>query len=148
MKKLILTAIVTVLFSSAAFAQTRNCEAIVQPLLEQMGTTKDYYPAEKINHFCIFSEQAFYLTNQVPDGSLVYEITDLLIWGGDSHPAADMEINLNTLSFWGYNFQYYQKVDRTVYFHLGNKNSHRYLALRSYNETCVLTEQIEYPTEK
>lgn len=148
MKKLFLTAIVTILFCSAAAVQAQNCEAIVQPLLEQMGTTKDYYPAEKINHFCIFSHQAFYLTDKVPDAALVYEISDLVTWGTDSHPSADMVIDLNTLSFWAYNFQNFQRVDRTIYFQLGKKNSHKYLAVRSYNETSILTEQIEYPTEK
>lgn len=147
MRKLFFTAIVALLFCSAA-AQAQNCESIVTPLLEQMGTTKDYYPAEKIEHFCTFSHQAFYLTDKVPDASLVYDITDLTQWGTDGHPAADMVIDLSTLSFWRYNFQNFQKVDRTVYFRLGRGNSHKYLALRSYNETSILTEQAEYGQPK
>lgn len=148
MKKLFLIAFATLALGGIAHAQSQDCLTRVQPLLEQMGTTADAYPADKINHFCIFSEQAFFLTNKVPDASLVYDITDLRRWGSENRPSADLVIDLRTLSFWEYNFQEFQRVDRTIYFKLSKGNSHKYLAVRSYNETSILTEQIEYPTEK
>lgn len=137
MKKLFFTIVASLLFCS--FAQAQDCEAIVAPFLQMKGIKAADYPEGKAKDRCLFSQNSFYLTNEVPQASLVFEFGELTNMLTQQHPENN-EVDLNTLSYYLYNFMDFQVRDyhRTIYFHIGNKD-YRYLAVRCYDETMDRT---------
>ena len=79
MKKVIFTLIILTGLAGTAMAQ--DCEAIVGPFFTLNGIDPDNYPTDKYAYRCLFSQNSFFLTDQAPEGSTIYnlsELTDLL----------------------------------------------------------------------
>lgn len=144
MKKVIFTLIILTGLAGTAMAQ--DCEAIVGPFFTLNGIDPDNYPTDKYAYRCLFSQNSFFLTDQAPEGSTIYnlsELTDLLT--GLKVPE-NFVINLDNFSIYRYDFREFQRYDhhRTVYFRLGRNNQYHYLAVRSYDEASRRTY---YPEE-
>lgn len=142
-KALILTATI---FMLGLFnpVKAQDCDAIVGPLLQERGLTKDTYPIEKIEHFCQVSQNSFYLTDQTPEGAVIYDLSDLTNKFTNRKIPHNFVVDLNTLSLWEYNFLEFQVRHSgvTIYYRLGQNNSAQYLAVRYYGEAL---ERTNYP---
>lgn len=119
--------------SSNLFAQ--NCEAIVAPYLSINGIDRSEYPEPKFEWRCKFSRSAFYVCDSVPANATVIPITELTNLLTGNHVQDHFVIDLNTLSYWGYDFVNFHKVDyfNTIYFDTHNATN-RYLAMRDARE--------------
>lgn len=121
--------------------KAQDCEAIVGPYLTIRGLDRESYPIEKFEYFCQVSRNAFYLVNEVPEGAPVYNIRELTNNLTGKHISRDFVVNLNTLSFWEYNFMHFQVSHPyvTIYYRLGPNNTAQYLAVRYYGEALERT---------
>lgn len=122
--------------------QAQDCDAIVGPYLTIRGLDSTSYPIEKIEYFCRVSQNAFYLTNEVPEDAVVYNLRDLTNRITGQKISRDFVVDLNTLSLWEYNFLQFQVEHKnvTIYFRLGPKNTARFLAVRNYGEALDRTD--------
>jgi len=139
MKKIVLTAIAVLLLGTVANAQNqgqRDCNAVLRDYYATSGHTPETYPPDKAADRCLFSENAFYLTDDVPDGFYIFQFTELTNKVTREHPAPVETVDLNTFSYYTYNFLDFQARDyhRTIYFDLDGRGRH-FLAVRSYDET-------------
>lgn len=136
MKKIILSASLVLLLGVAANAQSqRDCTAILRDYFAVSGHNPDTYPPDKAEYYCDFSFNAFYLTAEVPEGFTIFQFTELTNQLTGTHPAPVTTLDLNTFSYYTYNFHDFQVQDfhRTIYFALSG-NDHLFLAVRPYEE--------------
>ena len=145
MKKIIFTVIVLFAMGWANMSQAQDCRAIVRPFYIQTGTDSTTYPIEKEEHLCLLSQNALFLTQQVPSGATVYDLSELTNIITDEKLAQNAEIDLNTFSYWGYDFYRFRPQGKgtTVYFRIGSRSDHRYLGVRSYGEALARTDHPE-----
>lgn len=143
MKKLFLIAFATLILCCAASVQAQDRQAIVGPFLQQRGIAESNYPADKFDYKLQFSLNSFYLTNTLPSRACVFEFSELTNKLTQEHPTSNV-VDLNTLSYYTYNFLDFQVKDyhNTIYFRIGNE-CNRYLAVRSYDETMDRTNNPE-----
>ena len=146
MKKIVLTIATVLLLGVTANAQStqRDCNAILQDYFAVSKNNPDTYPADKAEWRCKFSANAFYLTNDVPNGSTTFLFSQLTNLVTGVHPSDSTVIDLNTFSFYTYNFHDFQAKDyyRTIYFELKG-GPYRYLAVRSWGEMFGRTDYPE-----
>lgn len=150
MKKFILTASVVLLLGVAANAQNqRDCSAILRDYFAVSGHNPDTYPPDKAENRCNFSCNAFYLTDDAPDGYTIFQFTALTNRLTGAHPEPVTTLDLNTFSYYTYNFIDFQALDyhRTIYFDLDGNGRH-FLAVRTYDETMDRTNEPEKYKEK
>lgn len=147
MKKIVLFALVCIAMSMNGNLKAQNCEKILRPYFILNGYNAEEYPQEKADWRCAFSYSAFYLCDKVPNDATVYSFTELTNKLTKQHPSANYTIDLETLSYYEFNFEVFQKDDMggTVYFRINGPK--KYLALRSYYDTRVLSDQPK-PTSK
>lgn len=144
MKKIIFTVIVLFAIGWTNMGRAQDCRAIVRPFYIQMQIDSTTYPAEKEAYFCHISQNMFFITEQVPSGSTVYNLSELTNTLTNQKVDQNYEIDLNTLSYWGYDFYRFrpQGKGEIVYFRLGKRSDHRYLAMRPYQEAQA---RVDYP---
>lgn len=141
MKKIVITAVTVLLLGTAANAQNnRDCNAILRDYFAVSGHNPETYPPDKAEYRCQFSANSFYLTDDAPDGYIIFQFTELTNLLTGAHPAPVTTLDLNTFSYYTYNFDYFQGKDhrRTIYFDLDGNGRH-FLAVRSYGETMDRT---------
>lgn len=139
MKKLLIIASLIILGSTQMNAQ--DCKQIVLPHFNYNTALLDVCPDVKIEQMCQFSRNAFYWADSVPEGAMVFELGQLTFKRDGSHLSNNEVIDLNTLSYYAYDFEVFQAKDErhTIYFATpGSKG--RYLAVRSHYETHLRTE--------
>lgn len=144
MKKVIFTLIILTGLAGTAMAQ--DCEAIVGPFLYLRGIEPSDYPEGKFEYRCTFSRNTFFLTDQVPQGSTIRDISELTDKMTDRNLAENFVVDLNTISLYRYDFERFQKgkdAERTIYFRLKGSNTHRYLGVRCYNDAMRRTSNPE-----
>lgn len=145
MKKAIFTTFAIILMGWASQAKAQDCDAILQPLYALLGTTAETYPEDKAAERCLFSQNSFYLTNDLPHGATIFRLTELTDKLTGQKVADDFTVDLNTFSYYQYNFYDFQRQDfnRTIYFQIGPRSRHEYLAVRSFNEALDRTTHPE-----
>ncbi|MBQ6068936.1 MAG: hypothetical protein IJK84_05480 [Bacteroidales bacterium] len=139
MKKIILTAMVVMAFGWANESKAQDCRSIVRPMYILEGMDSTTYPVEKEEIYCIISHNAFFITQEVPEGAIVNDIGDLTdLITGQKLPK-DYVADLNTISYYRYNFDKFRGKDfkQTVYFRMGKKGDIKYLGVRSYPEAMA-----------
>ena len=143
MKRIIFAVIAVVALGWANTSQAQDCDAIVGPFYTLNGIDPNDYPVEKGEMYCLISQNAFYITTQVPNGSYVFDLRDLSSTLTGEKIASNFEVDLNTLSYWAYNFEAFRpysdphKPGVTIYFRIGKKSDHRFLAVRPYGEAMA-----------
>lgn len=132
--------VIMTLACGVVYAQQSDCRDIVLPKLKYDVQRLDRMPAEKVEWYCAFSRNSFFETDTIPQDAVVYDISVLKFKKDGSNVGSDFVVNLNTLSFYAYDFDLYRHkhFHSTVYFHTPS-SAHAYLAVRSYIETMRLT---------
>ncbi|MBP5644768.1 MAG: hypothetical protein J6W95_02440 [Bacteroidales bacterium] len=141
MKKIVITAVTVLLLGTAANAQNnRDCNAILRDYFAVSGHNPETYPPDKAEYRCQFSANSFYLTDDAPDGYIIFQFAELTNLLTGAHPAPVTTLDLNTFSYYTYNFDHFQGLDprRTIYFDLDGNGRH-FLAVRRYEEALDRT---------
>ena len=144
MKKLV---IIAVLIVAAAGVKAQDCEAIMLPYfggnMERMAAYRDKAP-QKYMYRCVYAQSAFYESDTVPAGAEVLDITKVVEWSTGRTLPRNYVIDLNTFSYYAYNFSQIQVrhdsvTERTYFSTPGSR--HPYLVLRSVNEMTAAAEE-------
>lgn len=141
MKRIVIAAFCLVAFCSL---RAQNCEAIMLPFFGGNQQKMNEYPEPKFQWRCQYSQNAFYVTDQVPEDAVMRSLGELTNkMTGQKVSPETFVVDLNTLSYYGYNFQQlqlqYPKGDVTLCFPTPG-SEHAYLVLRSLDETYFRTE--------
>lgn len=123
--------------------QAQDCEAIMLPFFHGDVQKMREYPAPKFEWRCKYSQNAFYLSDTVPEGAEMHALTELTDKLTGQKVSETMTIDLNTLSYYRYTFSQlqlsYPKGNVTICFPIQGAE-HRYLVLRSLDDTYFRTE--------
>ena len=111
MKKIVFTVLVVLALGCTQKCLAQNCRAIVRPYYITQGIDSTMYPAEKEAYLCQFSQNAFFITQQVPQGVAVHDLDELTNVVTGMKAPKNMEIDLNTLSYWQYDFHRFTHSD-------------------------------------
>lgn len=134
--------IVAMLMASVGM-NAQDCATIMLPFFGGDQDRMAEYPAEKLEWRCNYARNAFYVTDEIPEKAVLYSIEEVKNkWTGESLPR-DFNVDLNTLSYYAYNFidiQHKFKDLNTTLCFVTPGSTHRYLVLRSLNETYNRTE--------
>lgn len=127
------------LFSAVAFTlnvNAQNCDEIVLPHVNYDRAKLEQMPKDKVQWYCNFSRNSFFVTNDVPAGSVVHDIRDVVYKKTGAKIGEGFVVNLESLSYYAYNFSefQYQNYEKTIYFHTPG-STYKYLGLYSINET-------------
>ena len=139
MKKIVLTLLVVLACGWTSRCQAQDCAAIVRPFCILEGIDTNTYPAEKLEMYCQLSRCAFFITSHAPKGAIVHDISVLTNTLTNEKVPQDFVVDLNTISYWGYNFDRFRPLNypQPVYFRMGHGNSAQYLGVRSYAEAMA-----------
>ena len=134
MKRILLTILLLTVFSVSLCAQ--NCDEIVLPHVNYDRAKLEQMPKDKVQWYCNFSRNSFFVTNDVPAGSVVHDIRDVVYKKTGAKIGEGFVVNLESLSYYAYNFSefQYQNYEKTIYFHTPG-STYKYLGLYSINET-------------
>ncbi len=134
MKRIVSTILLLTFFAVSLCAQ--NCDEIVLPHVNYDRAKLEQMPKEKVQWYCDFSRNSFFVTNEVPAGSVVHDIRDVVNKRNGAHIANGFVVDLSQLSYYAYNFNefQYQNYEKTIYFHTPG-STYKYLGLYSINET-------------
>lgn len=134
MKRIVSTILLLTIFAVSLCAQ--NCDEIVLPHVNYDRAKLEQMPKEKVQWYCDFSRNSFFVTNEVPAGSVVHDIRDVVNKRNGAHIANGFVVDLSQLSYYAYNFNefQYQNYEKTIYFHTPG-STYKYLGLYSINET-------------
>lgn len=133
MKKYVLIA---ALMLSAAGVKAQDCEALILPYFGNNRAVMDRYPADKQDYYCMMARAAFYVSDTVPAGAEVVNFSEVQPYRGSAPLPANYVVDLNTLSYFAYNFEMFQKrngFETTVCFSTPS-STHPYLVMRSYSD--------------
>ena len=140
MKKIVLLA---ALMLGAWSLNAQSCETIMLPYFGGDADAMAAYPQEKLEWRCAFARAAFYESDTLPTGAVVYPITDVVSKADGKNLTQDFRVDLETLSFYAYNFKQFQlgfpKGNVTICFTTPG-SEHQYLVLRSIDEMYAYAE--------
>jgi len=131
------------MLTAIAGAKAQNCDAIMLPYFGGDSDEMASYPAEKLQWRCQYARNAFYVSDVVPEDAIVKSIADVVDRSTGNHLDKNFVVDLNTLSYYGYNFEDMQHqtldVHAVICFETPG-SEHPYLVLRSLDETYRRTE--------
>ena len=132
--------IVTAAFASVQ-AQIRDCRQIVLPHTGYNQTILNNMPEEKIQWYCRYSANSFFVTDTVPVGATIYNISDLVSVQTGNNLDQSFVVDLETLSYYAYNFWDFQvpNGDLTIYFRTPS-SERAYLGVYSVQQTFIRTD--------
>lgn len=141
MKKILYSLIFASAVVLSANLQAQDCEEIVLPHVGYNRAKLELMPKEKVQWYCTYSKSSFFLTNDIPAGSVVMDIRDVVYKRTGEHLKADFVVDLTTLSYFAYNFEefQYQNYNKTIYFHTPN-STYKYLGLYTKEDTYKRAE--------
>lgn len=140
MKQLLI--IGTLLLAMAGKVSAQNCEAIVLPHFGNNQAALQMINDQKLATYCYYARHAFFVTNTLPEGAISYSITAVKDVFTGAHLPSTFEVDLETLSYYAYNFNDFRinHWGRTVYFSTPN-STYRYLVLRPESGTRDFTPE-------
>lgn len=140
MKRIVLAALCIVAFTTL---KAQNCEAIMLPFFNGDAVKMANYPEPKFEWRCTYSRNAFYVSDTVPEDAEMRSLSELRNKMTNETLGEDFVVDLNTLSYYAYNFEQlqlqYPKGNVTICFPTPS-SAHPYLVLRSLDETYFRTE--------
>ena len=141
MKKIVLAATLMLAFAGL---QAQDCEALILPKFQNNREYMERCPTDKQMYYCYVARSAFYESDTIPAGAVVKEIGEVREMWGQGYLPKDYVVNLNTLSYFGYNFEWLQLESRdswTVLCFRTPASAHPYLVLRSYGEQREMADR-------
>ena len=142
MKRVIVTLI---LLTACIGLKAQNCEALILPYFGNDQSKLAMCPADKQEYYCAVARAAFYESDTIPTGAEVFNIEEVTPNPGMQPLSPDMVVDLNTLSYFGYNFINYQvrhsNAEQIVCFATPS-STHPYLVLRSYGDMMDIANSI------
>ncbi|MBR1793015.1 MAG: hypothetical protein IJ764_05185 [Bacteroidales bacterium] len=142
MKKIALWVCLSVALSSlsAVYAQQTDCYAIVLPKFHYNEARVSQMPQEKLEWYCNFSRNSFFVCDTLPADAAVYDISELKSKQSGEKVSPDFVVDLNSLSYYAYDFDTYRyrHYGSSVYFRTPG-SEHAYLAIRPYIEAMRLS---------
>ena len=137
--------IVTLLLLMAGLGlKAQNCTALILPYFGNDQSKLAMCPADKQEYYCTIARAACYESDTIPTGAEVFNIEEVTANSGSEPLTRNMVVDLNTLSYYGYNFVNYQLRYRnsnlTVCFATPS-STHPYLVLRSYGEMMDMANE-------
>lgn len=123
------------LFAALGSLKAQDCEALVLPYFNNDRGAMSQCPADKIQYYCFVAKAAFYESDTVPAGAEMHNISEVKDIKGSNHLSQNFVVDMNTLSYFAYNFEQFQLRDihKTICFYTPS-SKHPYLVLRSYYE--------------
>ncbi|MCQ2297165.1 MAG: hypothetical protein MJZ51_00940 [Bacteroidales bacterium] len=140
MKKLLIIAAVALLGATQLKAQ--DCTEICLPFFNNDMEALNNYPAPKLEFRCNFSKHALYVTDSVQPGCPVFDLSELTNKMTGQHPDQNMAVDLMHLSYYTYNFEFFQHKSYYTHVYFRTPGSdHRYLGVRDVNEIFALCDK-------
>ncbi len=134
------------MMASAIGLKAQDCDAILLPYFNNNREALENMAAAKLDQICRYARNAFYESDTIPAGAHVMPITDVKDKLNNVPLPANLVVNLETLSYYQYNFGYlqrlYPKPDAVICFTTPS-STHPYLVLRSIDEMYYRTEYPE-----
>ena len=131
------------LMMGAISLKAQSCETIMLPYFNGDVMAMNDYPDEKFEWRCAFARAAFYVSDEIPAGAEVYQITSVVSKEDGVSLPQDYQVDLTTLSYYAYNFKelqlQYPKGNVTICFSTP-ASEHPYLVLRSLDEMYAIAE--------
>lgn len=123
-------------FGFAPMLLAQDCDEIVLPHVGYDRAKLELMPKEKIRWYCTYSKNSFFVTNDVPDGSVVRDIRDVVYKRTGAKIGEGFVVDLTKMSYYAYNFAefQYENYGKTIYFHTP-ASTYKYLGLYSMEET-------------
>lgn len=133
----LLRIVVLVMIIAPGSALAQDCDAIVLPFLNNDVQRLNQYPAHKMAYRCAFSQFSFEVADDVASGAPLHEISEVVDRFTGSNIPSDIKIDLNTLSYYQYDFNRFQGLhaEGPIYFHTPS-SEHPYLVLVSFREAA------------
>ncbi len=127
--------IVIMLLMASWCANAQDCSVLVLPYFGNNSEDMAKCPADKFQIYCMIARNAFYVSDTVPTDAEMYSINAVKDNFNSNFLPENFEVDLNTLSYFGYNFNLFQLSDpnKTICFSTPG-STHPYLVLRSYYE--------------
>ena len=135
MKKLLLV-LVFLLFGLSQNLFAQDCDEIVLPHVGYDRAKLELMPKEKIRWYCNYSKNSFFVTNDVPEGSVVRDIRDVVYKRTGEKIGEGFVVDLTKMSYYAFNFSefQYENYGKTIYFYTPS-SKYKYLGLYSMDET-------------
>ena len=146
MKRIVLVA---TLMMAVSGMKAQDCDAIMLPFFRgtvaAMNNYK-YQAPDKFEYRCTYARSAFIESDTIPSNVSVYDISQVQNRHTAEYLPQDFVIDLNTLSYYAYNFQSFQMKYRrgnvTLCFSTPS-STHPYLVLRSIEDSFQLASEME-----
>lgn len=137
------------------YLQAQDCDVLVAPRvgynMERLGDM----PKQKYDWYCAYSQYVLFEADEVPEGAMVFDISDLYDMKEQAFLTADFVVDLNTMSYYRYYFKKQQVLDypNTIYYRTP-ASAHPYLGVRGelesmrainsrYEDNVVVTKENE-----
>lgn len=131
-------------------AKAQSCETIMLPYFGGDVDAMNSYPQEKFEWRCNYARAAFYESDTVPAGAVMYSITEVERKADGKNLPSSFTVDLTTLSYYAYNFRdiqsRYLKGNVTICFSTPS-SGHPYLVLRSIDDMYAIAEGINNETQ-
>ena len=125
------------LLAGASGLRAQNCETLVLPYFGYDSVRMAAYPEAKMIYRCAYAQAAFYESDTVPTGAIMHNISEVREMYGTATLPQDFVVDLNTLSYYAYNFKEFQlqfmECDKIICFSTPS-STHPYLVMRSIVE--------------
>lgn len=140
-----LVAVVAMMVAAVQIGFAQNCDSLVRPKFASVPQVYDQQPPQKIQHYCHFAYNAFYWSDTLPQNAVVYNISEVSHKITGQHISQNKIINLNTFSYYAYNFDefQYRNYYQFICFRVGSGNAAQYLVLRDFNTIMNICLRLE-----
>lgn len=145
MKKMILIA---ALVLTATGIKAQDCEALMLPYFGNDRAKMEHYQtvaAYKFEWRCAVAQAAFYESDTVPAEADLFQISEVKDVFTGKCLSGNYVVNLNTLSYYAYNFKEFQLKyphgDKTLCF-ATPRSAHPYLVLRSIEDMHDMADEM------
>lgn len=121
---------VFLLVATVGSLSAQDCNAIVLPLVNNDVQRLHQYPSDKLAYRCAFSQCSFEVADVLDETAPLHDISEVKDVFTGEYLASDVQIDLNLLSYYRYDFNRFQVLhaDEPVYFRTAG-SEHSYLVL-------------------
>ncbi|MBR1850915.1 MAG: hypothetical protein IJ789_06040 [Bacteroidales bacterium] len=138
-----LTLLASLFLATVSSLNAQDCTEILLAKFNNDTALINDYPQVKLDYYCHYAQNAFYLSDELPEGAEVKPLTQVYNLRTGDVLTEQQASDLTSLIYYEYNFnklqlQYY-RGNITICFPLTN-SLHKYLVLRSLDEIYDRTE--------